>query len=122
MTPADEAEFRFYVEDQKEQDGHAALNTMDALHASAETGNLESLYYLGMRYCQGNGCNIDNAKAAEYWDQAAAGGHVRASFQLGVLLCKGEEGVENDDRKGKRLLEYARKHGIPEAQAYLRNL
>ena len=71
----------------------------------------ETFYQRGYSYYLGtNGVKQDNAKAREYWEQAAARGNTDALFGLGVLYYYGS-GVKQDYVKARYYYERAAAKG-----------
>ena len=72
---------------------------------------LEELYQTGMNYYFGrDGVRMSNAKAAEYFTQAANGGHAGAQYMLGACYRLGY-GVNRDLQKARYWYEKAAAQG-----------
>ena len=69
---------------------------MHSLKLSAEQGDADAQYNLGVMYANGQGVEEDNEEAARLIGLAAEQGHVNAQFYLGVMYANGQ-GVEEDD-------------------------
>lgn len=61
----------------------------------AERGYAEAQYHLGWLYANGNGLDVDIARALEYWSDAASQGHADAQFAVGLAYTTGE-GMRKD--------------------------
>ena len=55
------------------------------LRNTAENGNKDSLYFLGLFYYYGNGVPRSRSKAVEYFTEAAKLGHAEAKSNLGMI-------------------------------------
>lgn len=62
---------------------------------SAEQGDLEAQYNLGLMYANGEGVAENNAEAAKWFRKAAEQGDVTAQYELGVMYANAE-GVVQD--------------------------
>ena len=56
---------------------------------TAEMGDAEGLYYMGIYYSTGDVVSQDYAKSADYFQKAAAQGHADALYQLGIIKMHG---------------------------------
>jgi TPR repeat protein len=65
----------------------------DWLERAANQGYTPAIYYLGRLYESGKGVGVDRKKAHEYFERAAAQGHLLAKRQIAVSLLKGEHGL-----------------------------
>jgi TPR repeat protein len=70
---------------------------------------------MGLMYAQGLGVNKDHAKAAEWFQKAARGGHVLAAYNLAFRCLKGE-GVSQDFKTAAAWFRRAAGAGLPQAQ------
>lgn len=82
------------------------MSNTDALMKSAESGDPESQYQLGLIYLYGNDQPKDASKAFEWLSKAAEQNVVPAKRELGVLLASGE-GCEPDIDRAVQLLSDA---------------
>jgi len=71
-------------------------------------------YNLGLM-CEHGGGNEDFARAAQWYEKAAANGHARAQFSLGLLFYNGQ-GAEQDYAAARALWEKAAAQGHSLAQ------
>jgi len=58
--------------------------TLELWHKAAELGHVTSYYNIACIYDTGNGAELDEKKAAHYYELAAMGGNVYARHNLGV--------------------------------------
>lgn len=65
------------------------------LEKSAESGNSEAMYQLGLLYYDGNTVKRDYRKAVELFTPAAEKGHPKAQNNLGVIYGKGQGTTKN---------------------------
>jgi TPR repeat protein len=86
------------------------------LERSAEHGNVEAQYEMGMALRYGRGVIQDYARAATWLERAALGGHGLAQFELG-LMYRGDAGIETDNVKAYTWLNLAAAQGIIGADA-----
>ncbi|KAJ8405286.1 hypothetical protein AAFF_G00322770 [Aldrovandia affinis] len=88
--------------------------------ASAKHGYSKAQFNVGVCYEKGRGVNRDNDKAAEFYRQAATGGHSQAKYRYArcLLRLRSQQSVE-DAHATIGLLEGAAASGVREAQAYL---
>ena len=87
-------------------DGHGELNTdassssssraIDFYTFSAQAGYEHAQHALGCAYYLGEGTAVDERRAVEWFERAAAQGHPNAQFMLGECLLEGV-GVEQAD-------------------------
>ena len=106
------------------------------LKASAEAGDVESQYKLGLNYIYGTDVPKDTTKAAEWFKKAADQGYLPARRELALLLAAGDGvdvdmekaiqyhlglmyevgiGIPKDLQKSVRMLAYAAEMGYPGA-------
>lgn len=76
------------MEHPKPQPLYPALS-MARLESLAESGDLEALYNLGLRYLHGNVVAQDGRKALAYWKRAAEQGHAASQNNIGFLYSEG---------------------------------
>jgi TPR repeat protein len=86
-----------------------------ALHQSANQGNAEAQFRLGVLYGNGDGVDIDHDKAVEWFSQAARQGHENALITLAWMYANGT-GVEADEKRARELYLLAADHGSAKAQ------
>ena len=80
---------------------------------SAELGEPRAFFWAGYAYELGEGVPKDNARAAQYYQQALAApiqGKTNPANRLGMFYYDGE-GVERDYAKAFQLLKWAEDHG-----------
>lgn len=82
---------------------------------------IEDLYQWGEKYYLGRGIPQNQAKAFEYFSQAAEGGHAGAQWRLGSMYRYGI-GVNRDLRKAREWLEKAADQGNGLARSSLYTL
>ena len=86
---------------------------------SAEHGDPDGQYELGLAYYLGStGVRESDKKAAKWFQKAADQGHIRASSKLGLLYKLGD-GVKQNTVKAVRLYTIAADNDDVEATAYL---
>ena len=85
------------------------------LRQSAEEGNAEAQYSLGLMYSSGDGIPKDKAEAAMWYRKAAEQGDARAQMNLGFLYSKGE-GIPKDEAEGEKWYRKAAEQGNARAQ------
>lgn len=83
---------------------------------SAQLGNPEALYYLGLCYAGGNGVLADRGKACEWYSKAGNAGHCRAQVVLGRCYELGS-GVSRDLAKAFEWYIKAAEQGDAEGMA-----
>ena len=85
-----------------------AFSPQPSLDAAAQ-------YKLGMKYATGKGVPKDAAKAAEWFQKAAAQGHAAAQYKLGRMYFRGE-GLSKDATKAVEWYQKAAAQGDAAAQ------
>ncbi len=85
------------------------------VRASAEQGDADAQYSLGVMYRDGYGAPQDDAEAARWLRRAAAQGHASAQSDLGRLYGEGR-GVPKDDAEALRWYRLAADQGVAVAQ------
>lgn len=83
---------------------------MSELRASAEKGDEQAHYNLGVAYAEGKAVPRDMGKAIASYKKAAEGGSVLAAFNLGQAYRKGD-GVEREYSEAAKWYEFAAKRG-----------
>jgi len=86
-----------------------------ALRRSAEQGNAEAQFRLGVIYGNGDGVDIDHDAAIEWFNQAARQGHENALITLAWMYANGA-GIEVDEDRARELYLLAADHGSAKAQ------
>ena len=76
------------------------------LEALANNGDVGAIYELGKRYYNGNGVEVDFAKAKGYFEVAAERGSQGSNYYLGKIFYNGN-GVETNHLKAKEYFEKA---------------
>ena len=84
---------------------------------TAEQGDADGLYYMGVYYGTGDVVSQDYKKSIAYFEQAGKKGHLDAVFQLGVYHMFGF-GVKKDIYKALQLFELAAANEHCEAAAW----
>ncbi|KAJ8246888.1 hypothetical protein GJAV_G00256480 [Gymnothorax javanicus] len=105
------------LENAKRGDYQAAFS---CFLASAQHGYSKAQFNVGVCYEKGRGVQRDKDKAAQFYRQAATGGHGQAMYRYAkyLLHSRGQQSTE-DTRIAIELLEDAAASGVREAQAYL---
>ena len=85
------------------------------IRKSAEYGDAESQYTLGMMYFNGQGVFMDYKEAVKWLEIAGNAGHSWAQLQLGRMYYSGI-GVKKDERHGVNRMKKAAELGNAEAQ------
>ncbi|MES9937303.1 MAG: tetratricopeptide repeat protein [Sedimenticola sp.] len=85
---------------------------------SAEAGDVESQYQIGMHYSNGRGVLQNYSTSAKWFKKASEGGHTGAQFMYGAALYAGQ-GVEQDHRGAVKWLAKAAAKGHMRAQNLL---
>ncbi|MCL9998132.1 MAG: SPOR domain-containing protein [Erythrobacter sp.] len=80
----------------------------------AAAGDPDALFNLAQAYRLGRGVEIDNARARQLYEQAAALGHVKAADNFGLMLFQ-----EGEQQKAMPLIQAAADRGDPRAQYVL---
>jgi TPR repeat protein len=80
------------------------------LQPIAEQGDVVAQYNLAMMYAEGDGTEVNNEKAAHWYERAASSGHMRAQNNLGLRYHKGN-GVTADEYKSLFWFVEASKQG-----------
>ena len=80
----------------------------------ASAGDPDALFNLAQAYRLGRGVEIDNARARQLYEQAAALGHVKAADNFGLMLFQ-----EGEQQKAMPLIQSAADRGDPRAQYVL---
>ena len=79
-------------------------------------GDPEGIYFMGLCYLEGDGCEKDKKKAVELFEKAADAGIARAYYSLGYCYEKGE-GVNINRRKAADYYHEAYNLGCDDAKA-----
>jgi TPR repeat protein len=103
----------------EEKKGNATADVakaVAALRKSAEEGNAEAQFRLGVIYGNGDeGVEIDHQKAMAWFSQAARQGHENALITMAWMYANGA-GVDMDEDKARELYLMAADHGSAKAQ------
>ena len=86
-----------------------------ALRASAEQGDVDAQFNLGVMYAEGYGVPQDYVEAGTWYRLAADQGDAKAQFNLGVMYAEGY-GVPQDAAEAVAWYRLAAERGDPEAQ------
>ena len=89
-----------------------------ALRASAEQGDVDAQFNLGVMYAEGYGVPQDYVEAGTWYRLAAGQGDAKAQFNLGVMYAEGY-GVPQDAAEAVAWYRLAAERGDPEAQTNL---
>jgi len=92
-------------------------NVLDAIcnyQKSAEKGDAEALYHLGLIYFSGEGVQTSDERAFSYYQQSADRGYPDAIHMLAWCYQQGV-GVEPDNEKALSLWMEAAKYNVPES-------
>ena len=89
-----------------------------SLEQSANDGNADAQFQMGVQYLYGTDVPKDATKAAEWFKKAAEQGYVPAIRELGILIASGE-GVEPDPETGAQLIGRAADELDPGAMYHL---
>lgn len=90
-------------------------NEVAASRKTAERGDAQGQYDLGLIYAAGLGVSQNLAKAATLFRKAAEQGHALAQANLGLLYCYGR-GVDQDDAEAVRWFRKAAEQGNTRGQ------
>jgi uncharacterized protein len=91
---------------------------IDQLRRDAEQGSGKAQYLLGCCYNGEYGFTIDYAKAAKWWEKAAAGGIADAQFCIGLCYSLGQ-GVPKDAAVASKWWKLAAEQDQADAQYFL---
>ena len=91
------------------------------LLALANKGDREACYQLARKYDNGDDVEQNDARALEFYAQAAAVNHPKALFDLGCIYENGQNGVEADEQRAGEYYERAANLGYAPAQFNLGN-
>lgn len=89
------------------------------VRSAAEQDDAEEQNRLGMMYFSGVGVPKDESKALEWWTRAAAQGHPKAQYNLGMMYSSGGDGVPKDAAKAAQWYQKAAEQGDADAQRKL---
>lgn len=92
-----------------------------AYKLSAEKGNKESMFMLGIMYAKGDGTEKDMEKSADMFEHAAGLGHISAQNYLGIAYLEGK-GKKQDYNQAIKLFMKSAKSGHRQAQYNLGNI
>ena len=98
-----------------EQERGDDASTAHGYRLTAEQGDAEAQFNLGVRYFHGRGVPEDIQEAIRWVRLAAEQGHAEARLSLGVLYDEGR-GVPRDHEEAVRWYRLAAEQGHPEAQ------
>ena len=99
------------------QDDQTSVRSLADIRASAEAGDAEAQYDLGVRYDFGwlGVSERDAAEAVTWYRRAAEQGHAKAQYRLGVMYAFGS-GVPQDHVEAFAWYRLAGAHGLVRAQ------
>jgi hypothetical protein len=98
-----------------------AAESLQALRARAEQGDLRAQVELGQRYEHGQGLPRDAAEAMLWYHKAADQGSAEGQFNLGLMYLYAFD-VKSDDSQAARWLRKAAEQGFAKAQFQLGDL
>lgn len=87
----------------------------EASRPSADYGDADVQFRMGLKFAKGDGAAQDYVQAAEWYRKAADQNHSRAQFNLGVLYVEGL-GVTRDDAESSMWFGRAAHQGNVKAQ------
>lgn len=93
------------------------MNEMERFNENlqkANNGDVEAMIDVAHDYSYGNGCDMDQEKAATWLERAAKAGHTDAMLALAIYLMIGK-GVEKDVDQSTKWLQKAADAGDPTA-------
>jgi TPR repeat protein len=93
-------------------------NSLSSVRASAEQGDPEAQYYLGLFYETGKDVEKDMVEAVKWYRKAAEQNDLDAQYRLGLCYDKGE-GVPQNGKEAVKWYTKAAENGIIEAQINL---
>lgn len=88
--------------------------TLEDYRRMADEGNLDAIYVLATRYRNGDGVEMDKAKAAELYRKAADMGDSDSQYDLAFML-DGGEGIECDREEAERYFKMSADQGDTDA-------
>ncbi|GHV07824.1 hypothetical protein AGMMS50229_15280 [Campylobacterota bacterium] len=94
------------------------VNAMPIMTKSAQNGNIDAQFYLGVMYSYTTGEMQDLTMALHWFSEAANAGHIHAANNLGIAYYNGY-GVVRDYKAAFRWFHIAAKGGNAEAQSYV---
>jgi uncharacterized protein len=96
----------------------ACGNTFGNFPKTAEQGNAQAQFNLGLAYYDGKGVPKDYAEAVKWYRKAVEQGNAQAQNNLGLCYQNGT-GVPKDDAEAVRWFRKAAEQGLAQAQANL---
>ena len=91
------------------------LDDIAGIRLSAEQGNVEAAYYLGMIYINGTGVPRDEVKAFNWIKTAAEKGYAPAQDSLGIMYVNGQ-GVQRNAVEAIKWIKKAADQGLADGQ------
>ncbi len=82
---------------------------------SADRGDTDSQYNLGIMYDNGEGVLENDKEAVKWFKKATAQGHANAQYNLGIMYANGE-GVLEDDKEAVKWFKKATEQGHANAE------
>lgn len=102
------------------ENGDNGPRVRSLLEQSAEGGNIEARYSLGVCYSQGVGGGEDSTQAVFHYKLAADQGHMAALYNLGLHFYYGEGGLDSNREQARHCFHMAAAQGHEKArQAFL---
>ena len=94
----------FYCEEDEEK-------ACEWFKLSAQEGNAEAQYVLGVRYECGDGVEENAEESIKYYKLSAEQGYPEAKIELGFCYYYGVDGIEQDDEEAYKLIKEALNDG-----------
>ena len=89
------------------------------LNRAIKDGSTKALFDLGAMYVYGSGVPKDLARGMKLCRQAAVQGSPEGLFHMGIRTMNGDDGVQQDQIEGERLLHLAADNGDRDAPQVL---
>lgn len=88
---------------------------IELLKKAIKDGSARASSELGAMYVFGIGAPEDKALGLKLWRQAAVQGYPQALFRMGIRTMNGDDGIQQDQIEGERLLHLAADNGDADA-------
>ncbi|MBR2147467.1 MAG: SEL1-like repeat protein [Muribaculaceae bacterium] len=111
----------FYGEVEPSSPENLAAHEFGLLLTSAQEGDADAQFFVGLRYVNGQGVEKNDAEAVKWFLKAAQQGHSDAQYLVGVCYNKGL-GVEQSYAEARKWYEKAIQSGNVKAQEKLNGL
>lgn len=99
------------------EQGHY-LEALKCFGRSANNGNPDAQYQIGIMFLEGEGMNVNPEDAAYWFRKAAQNGHAPSQFEIGNCFLTGT-GVQRDDRIAAEWFWRAAEGGDPDGALYV---